>query len=92
MADFGTEMSFLTARHTGQQSKGACLVPKRALRVMDGEVNRVLQLTASSVVPVSYIVPRKSYREFHADLFPETRGCEPPLYASQVSALDAFEC
>ena len=52
---------FLTEglRHTGQQSKGACLVPKRALRVMEGEVNRVLQLTANSVIPVSYIVPRK---------------------------------
>lgn len=46
-------------RHTGQQSKGACLVPKRALRVMEGEANRVLQLTANAVVPISYIVPRK---------------------------------
>lgn len=50
---------FSTNRHTGQQSKGACLVPKRALRVMEGEANRVLQLTANAVVPVSYIVPRK---------------------------------
>lgn len=46
-------------RHTGQQSKGACLVPKRALRVMEGEANRILQLTANAVIPVSYIVPRK---------------------------------
>jgi len=70
-------------RHTGQQSKGACLVPKRALHVMDGEANRILQLTANAVIPVSYIVPRKSYREFHADLFPETSGYEAPIYASQ---------
>lgn len=77
-------------RHTGQQSKGACLVPKRALRVMDGEVDRVLQLTANAVIPVSYIVPRKSYREFHADLFPETNGPEAPMYASQwMSGSDA---
>ena len=48
-------------RHTGQQSKGACLIPKRALRVMDGEVNRVLQLTANAVIPVSFIVPRKVF-------------------------------
>jgi coronin-7 len=27
-------------RHSGEQTKGACLVPKRALRVMEGEVNR----------------------------------------------------
>ncbi|XP_069362142.1 coronin-7 isoform X1 [Maniola hyperantus] len=61
-------------RHSGEQTKGACLVPKRALRVMEGEVNRVLQLTGSSVVPIMYQVPRKSYREYHADLYPETSG------------------
>ncbi|CAH2088254.1 unnamed protein product [Euphydryas editha] len=61
-------------RHSGEQTKGACLVPKRALRVMEGEVNRVLQLTGSSVVPIMYQVPRKSYREYHADLYPDTRG------------------
>ncbi|XP_049878604.1 coronin-7 isoform X2 [Pectinophora gossypiella] len=61
-------------RHSGEQTKGACLVPKRALRVMEGEVNRVLQLTGSSVVPIMYQVPRKSYREYHADLYPDTSG------------------
>ncbi|XP_045539430.1 coronin-7 isoform X1 [Papilio machaon] len=61
-------------RHSGEQTKGACLVPKRALRVMEGEVNRVLQLAGSSVVPIMYQVPRKSYREYHADLYPDTSG------------------
>ncbi|XP_075991727.1 coronin-7-like, partial [Anticarsia gemmatalis] len=61
-------------RHSGEQTKGACLVPKRALRVMEGEVNRVLQLCGSSVVPIMYQVPRKSYREYHADLYPDTSG------------------
>ena len=41
------------------QTKGACLVPKRGLNVMQGEVNRVLQLTSSAVVPITYQVPRK---------------------------------
>lgn len=49
-------------RHQGEQTKGACLVPKRALNVMQGEVNRVLQLTSNAVVPVTYQVPRKTYR------------------------------
>jgi coronin-7 len=31
-------------RHSGEQTKGACLIPKRALKVMDGEVNRILQV------------------------------------------------
>ncbi|XP_068081154.1 coronin-7 [Anabrus simplex] len=73
-------------RHNGEQTKGACLVPKRALAVMQGEVNRVLQLTSSSVIPIMYQVPRKSYRDFHADLFPETTGCHSQLSASQWMA------
>lgn len=35
---------------------------------------RVLQLTSSSVIPITYQVPRKSYRDFHADIFPDTAG------------------
>ncbi|XP_066145726.1 coronin-7 isoform X2 [Euwallacea fornicatus] len=70
-------------RHSGEQTKGACLVPKRALNVMQGEVNRVLQLTSSSVVPVTYQVPRKTYRDFHADLFPDTPGYKTDLTADQ---------
>ena len=46
-------------KHNGEQTKGACLVPKRALNVMQGEVNRVLQLTSSMVIPIMYQVPRK---------------------------------
>lgn len=46
-------------RHNGEQTKGACLVSKRALNVMQGEVNRLLQLTSSSVIPIMYQVPRK---------------------------------
>ncbi|PSN53324.1 hypothetical protein C0J52_04075 [Blattella germanica] len=49
-------------RHNGEQTKGACLVPKRALAVMQGEVNRLLQLTSSSVIPIMYQVPRKVHR------------------------------
>lgn len=46
-------------RHSGEQTKGACLVPKRALKVMEGEVNRIMQLTSNSVIPIMYQVPRK---------------------------------
>lgn len=41
------------------QTKGACLVPKRGINVMSGEVNRLLQLTSSAIVPLTYQVPRK---------------------------------
>lgn len=67
----------------GEQTKGACLVPKRALRVMEGEVNRIMQLTSNSVIPIMYQVPRKTYRDFHSDLYPETGGCKTDLTVTQ---------
>uniref|UniRef100_A0A182QAX7 Coronin n=1 Tax=Anopheles farauti TaxID=69004 RepID=A0A182QAX7_9DIPT len=70
-------------RHSGEQTKGACLVPKRALRVMDGEVNRIMQLTSNSVIPIMYQVPRKSYRDFHNDIYPDTNGYRSEMTATQ---------
>ncbi|XP_015178684.1 PREDICTED: coronin-7 isoform X5 [Polistes dominula] len=61
-------------RHSGEQTKGVCLVPKRALNVMQAEVNRLLQLTSNMVIPIMYQVPRKTYRDFHADIYPDTNG------------------
>ncbi|XP_052863366.1 coronin-7-like [Anopheles cruzii] len=77
-------------RHSGEQTKGACLVPKRALKVMEGEVNRIIQLTSNSVIPIMYQVPRKSYRDFHNDLYPDTNGFKSELTATQwLIGLDA---
>jgi hypothetical protein len=42
-----------------EQIKGASLVPKLALDVMEGEVNRLLLLTKSNIIPTPYVVPRK---------------------------------
>ena len=39
--------------------RGAALVPRRALAVMGCEVLRVLQLSDTAFVPISYHVPRK---------------------------------
>lgn len=75
-------------RYTGEQTKGACIVPKRAMEVMQGEVVRTLQLAESSVVPVSWQVPRKTYRDFHADLFPDTTSAVPAMGPSAWSQGD----
>ncbi|XP_037363582.1 coronin-7 [Talpa occidentalis] len=56
--------------------RGAALVPRRALAVLGCEVLRILQLSDSAIVPVSFHVPRKAV-EFHEDLFPDTAGCVP---------------
>lgn len=44
---------------TDASTRGAAVVPKVALDIMSCEVVRLLQLTDSSVVPISYQVPRK---------------------------------
>ncbi|CAI2349371.1 unnamed protein product [Caenorhabditis sp. 36 PRJEB53466] len=66
-----------------EQTLGATMGAKRRVRVMDGEVDTYYQLTKSSIVPTPCIVPRRSYRDFHADLFPETRGAEPGCSAAE---------
>ncbi|XP_069131157.1 coronin-7-like [Argopecten irradians] len=65
-----------------EQIKGVAMVPKRLMNVMEGEVNRLLILTKSAIIPAPYIVPRKSYRDYHEDLFPDTFSGEPNLPAS----------
>ncbi|BFZ15285.1 hypothetical protein BsWGS_18324 [Bradybaena similaris] len=66
-----------------EQIKGAALVPKRAMALMDGEVNRLLVLSQKTITPAPYIVPRKSYRDFHSDLYPDTQDGIPGLSADQ---------
>ncbi|XP_052795520.1 coronin-7-like [Mya arenaria] len=74
-----------TVEHTekGEQIRGACLVPKRAMEVMQGEVDRLLLLFPRSIAPLPYIVPRRQYRDYHGDLFPDTKSDEPALSAGQ---------
>ncbi|KAJ3047864.1 Coronin-7 [Rhizophlyctis rosea] len=64
---------------------GATLVPKLALNVMQGEVARILAVASDggSVVPITVTVPRKSYMEFHSDIFPDTKSTEPALSSSE---------
>ncbi|NXT34826.1 CORO7 protein, partial [Pelecanoides urinatrix] len=58
-------------------TRGLAAVPRLALDVMACEVLRVLQLTDTALVPVSYLVPRKSVQDFHEDLFPDCAGMLP---------------
>uniref|UniRef100_A0A667Z2I9 Coronin n=1 Tax=Myripristis murdjan TaxID=586833 RepID=A0A667Z2I9_9TELE len=69
---------------TDTSTRGVAMVPKLALDVMSCEVVRVLQLTDSCIVPISYQVPRKqSGQEFHADLYPDTVGTTPAMSAEE---------
>ncbi|KAI7834639.1 hypothetical protein BX661DRAFT_149589 [Kickxella alabastrina] len=66
------------------QISGCALLPKRALRVMSGEISRVHLVvknigagTGSAVVPISHLAPRRSYLDFHCDIYPDTRAPLP---------------
>ncbi|NWZ90373.1 CORO7 protein, partial [Nesospiza acunhae] len=67
----------VTQCRTEGSTRGLGAVPRLALDVMACEVLRVLQLTDTALVPISYLVPRKSVQEFHEDLFPECTGMLP---------------
>ncbi|KAL0085171.1 hypothetical protein J3Q64DRAFT_1835582 [Phycomyces blakesleeanus] len=62
---------------------GAALLPKQSLNVMHAEVARVLAVTENAVLPISFEIPRKQYLDFHAELFPDTKGNVPGLSGSQ---------
>ncbi|KAJ1724298.1 hypothetical protein LPJ53_001450 [Coemansia erecta] len=66
------------------QVSGCALLPKRALRVMSGEIARVHVVTENSgagtgaaIIPISHVAPRRTYLDFHADLYPDTRAPLP---------------
>ncbi|NXM93020.1 CORO7 protein, partial [Sylvia borin] len=71
----------VTQCRTEGSTRGLAAVPRLALDVMACEVLRVLQLTDTALVPVSFLVPRKSVQEFHEDLFPDCTGTLPATNA-----------
>ncbi|XP_070617625.1 coronin-7-like isoform X1 [Erythrolamprus reginae] len=63
------------------RTQGVAQLPRPALDVVACEVLKVLQLSDSAVVPISYLVPRKATREFQKDLFPDCPGSVPAASA-----------
>ncbi|KAJ1955315.1 hypothetical protein EC988_001949 [Linderina pennispora] len=66
------------------QISGCALLPKRKLQAMAGEIARLMVVlenagagSGSAVVPVTHIAPRRTYLDFHSDLFPDTRAPLP---------------
>lgn len=83
LKDTASYLSRVSTHRVADQIKGAALIPKLAVDVMTCEVLRLMVLTKSSVVPLSYHVPRKSYRAFHGDLFPVTFNGEPSMTSDE---------
>ena len=65
------------------QHKGLALAPKRSCYVMGCQVAKFYQLTKNAVVPIGFYIQRKSYRDFHSDLFPDTKSDIPAMTAEE---------
>ncbi|KAJ2777434.1 hypothetical protein H4R18_005158 [Coemansia javaensis] len=72
---------------------GCALLPKPQLRVMAGEIARIYVSVATTgpgqggaVVPIPHIAPRRTYLDFHSDLFPDTRAPLPAQSLEQWMA------
>lgn len=69
-----------------EQSSSACLIHPFGLQVMEGEINRVMIAdTKGNTVPVKITIGRKSYVEFHEDVF------TPTEIQSSISAAEWLE-
>jgi len=55
---------------SSKPTSGLIFLPKRACNVMDCEINRVLKLTTTEVIPISFSVPRQNKHFFQDDLYP----------------------
>ncbi|KAG1055944.1 hypothetical protein G6F43_002125 [Rhizopus delemar] len=76
-------MELVTAHGPNEIIYGGALLPKHSLDVMHTEIARVMAISGNSVIPISYNVPKKSYLDFDASLFPDTKGTVPSLSSSE---------
>merc|ERR1712129_631242 len=67
-----------------EPQKGGGWMSKRACVTTKCEVNRFFKLTKNSIIPISFIVPRKSGADvFQADIFPDIPAGRPALSAEE---------
>jgi coronin-7 len=66
------------------QIKSFCMMPKFSLDLMKCEINRLLLLTRNSVYPLPFFVPRRSYYDFHSDIFPDTFDTREPALSKDA--------
>jgi len=74
----------LSAYRNNEPQKGGGWLPKRACDVWKCEIARFYKLTTNSVIPISFIVPRKAGGEvFQEDIYPNTYAGRPALQAEE---------
>jgi len=74
----------ISAYRSPDPQKGGCWVPKRALDTSRCETARFLKLTKSSVIPLSFCVPRKTGADvFQEDIYPDCFSGVPSMTAEE---------
>jgi len=67
-----------------EPQKGGGWMAKRACDVWKCEVNRFFKLTKNSIIPISFVVPRKSGADvFQEDIYPDCYAGKPSLSADE---------
>jgi len=84
LANDDKKLYLLGTYRNPEPQKGGVWVPKKSLDVWKCEVGRFLKLTAHSIIPISFIVPRKSGAEiFQPDIYPDAFAGKFALTADQ---------
>jgi len=74
----------LSAYRNPEPQKGGGWLPKRSCDVWKCEIARYYKLTKSTVVPISFIVPRKAGAEvFQEDIYPDAFAGRPALQGDE---------
>jgi len=73
---------YLTEFKSNTPQRGLAMVPKRACRVSENEIVKMLKVGVKICEPISFQVPRKS-EIFQDDIFPDTFSGEPSLTADE---------
>jgi WD40 repeat protein len=71
-------VSEITLVNSAEVSRGICMVPKQCLNLLGNEVDLLLKVGNSAVIPVGFYVPR-ARRVFQPDLYPDTPSRTPAL-------------
>eukprot|EP01133_Synstelium_polycarpum_P012900 gene12900-15153_t len=84
-------MNEISAVGSDVPTKGLCAIPKRALDVMEVEIDRLLKLTANNIIPITYTLSRKSKSSFADELFPHTPSTTAALSSAEWIAGETNE-
>jgi len=82
VVDEAPYVHFLSEFKSNSPQRGLSMLPKRACKVSENEVVKMLKIGIKLLEPISFQVPRKSDM-FQDDIFPDTFSGEPSLTAAE---------